>query len=77
MLNFLLYFSINHSLFALVDIGIPISKVKYFAMHKMQMHADAISMLIYGFAWVCICTEDNPVAIARGISFHKNAQTIQ
>ena len=31
-------------------ITIPMFKVKYLGMHKVQMHADTISKLLFGFA---------------------------
>ena len=57
-------FSIN-ALF----IDIPMVNARDLDMHKLQMHADAIS--------ICVCTGDNPLAIARGVSSHTDAQTIQ
>ena len=47
--------------------------VKFFAMHKVQMHAGAIMKLAYGFASV----PDNPLAKVRGLSSRTDAQNIQ
>ena len=44
--------------------------VSYFLMHKMQMHNIAISCLVYGS---CVCTGDNPLAEARGLSSRTDA----
>ena len=46
----------------------------YLAMHKVQMHAGAISKLLYGFASV---REDNPRAKSRALSSHTDAKNIQ
>ena len=40
-------------------------------MHKVQMHAGAISKLLYGFASV---REDNPRAKSRALSSHTDAK---
>ena len=46
---------------------------KYLVMYKVQMHTGAISKLEYGS---CVCTGDNPLADARGLSSRTDAQTI-
>ena len=48
--------------------------VKYLIMHKVHMHAAAIRQLLYG---LCVCTGDNPLAKAHGLSSCTYAQTIQ
>ena len=48
--------------------------VKYLAIHKVQMHAGALSKLLYGFVF---CTGDNLHAKARGLSTCTEAQTMQ
>ena len=48
--------------------------IKYLTMDKIHMHAGAIRKLLYG---LCVCTEDNPLAKAPGLSSHTYAQTIQ
>ena len=48
--------------------------IKYLAMDKVQMHAGAISKLLYGFASVWAI---NPLTKARGITSRTDAQTIQ
>ena len=55
-------------------VDIPMLNVKYFAMHKVQIHAGAIRQLLYGF---CVCTGDNPLAKARGLSSRTDTQIIQ
>ena len=50
---------------------IPMFYIKYLTMHKVQMHAVAIRQLLYG-----LCTGDNPLAKARGLSSRTYAQTI-
>ena len=47
----------------------PLSDIKYLTMHKVHMLAGAI--------WLCVCTEDNPLAKARELSSRTYAQTIQ
>ena len=46
---------------------------KYLVMYKVQMHTGAISKLEYGPS---VCTGDNPLADARGLSSRTDAQTI-
>ena len=46
---------------------------KYLVMYKVQMHTGAISKLEYGS---CVCTGDNQLADARGLSSRTDAQTI-
>ena len=46
---------------------------KYFVMHKVQVHNKTISYLVYGS---CVCTDDNPLAKARGLSSHTDGRTI-
>ena len=43
-------------------------------MHNEQMHAGAKRKLVYG---MCVCTGDNPLAKARGLSSRTDKQTIQ
>ena len=44
--------------------------IKYFTMHKVHMHAGGIRL--------CVCTVDNPLAKARGLSYISTyAQTMQ
>ena len=52
----------------------PMLYIKYLAIHKVQMHAGARRKLLYG---LCICTSDNPLAKARGLSSRTDAQTMQ
>ena len=40
----------------------------------MQMHAGAIMKLLYG---LCVCTRDNPLAIARRLTPCADVETIQ
>ena len=47
--------------------------IKYLITYKVQIHTGAISYLEYGS---CVCTGDNPLAEARGLSSHTDAQTI-
>ena len=47
--------------------------IKYLVMYKVQMHTGVISKLEYGS---CVCTGDNPLADARGLSSRTDAQTI-
>ena len=42
-------------------------------MHEVKMHAGAIRKCLYG---LCVYTEDNPRAKARGLSSHIAAQAI-
>ena len=43
--------------------------IKYLTICKVQMHAGAIRKLFCG---LCICTGDNRLAKARGISYRTN-----
>ena len=47
--------------------------IKYLVMYKVQMHTGAKSKLDYGS---CVCTGDNPLADARGLSSRTDAQTL-
>ena len=47
--------------------------IKHLLMHNVQMHKCAISCLVYG---LCVCTSDNPLTEARGISSRTDARTI-
>ena len=47
--------------------------IKYLVMYKVQIRTGAISYLEYGS---CVCTGDNPLADARGLSSRTDAQTI-
>ena len=48
-------------------IDIAMFNVKYLSIHKMQMHGGAIRNVLYG---MYICTEDNPLAKARGFKLY-------
>ena len=50
------------------------NNVKYLAMHKVQVYAGAKSTVLYG---LFVCMGDNPLAKARGLSSHTDAQAIQ
>ena len=47
--------------------------IKYLTMHKVHMLAGAIRQLLYD----CVCTGDNPLAKAHGLSSRTYAQIIQ
>ena len=57
-----------YSVFIAPFIDIPMFNIKCLAMHKVQVHAGAIS--------ICLCTGDNPLAKACGLSSCTHAQTI-
>ena len=61
------------------DIIAPLSDIEMFyikrlSMYKVHMHAAALRKLLYG---LYVCTGDNPLAKARGLSSRTYAQTIQ
>ena len=45
-------------------------------MYKVYVHAGAIRKVLNG-CWLCVCTGDNPLAKARGLSSRPYAQTIR
>ena len=54
-------------------IDIPFFYIKYLTIHKVQMHVGAIRKLLHS---LYVCTEDNPLAKARGLSPRTDAQTM-
>ena len=65
----------NHLINNIAPLGyIRMFFIGYLTIHKVHMHAGAISQLLYG---LCAYTGDNPRAKARGLSSRTYAQTVQ
>ena len=64
---------ISHIIAPLSDI--PMFYIKYLTMQKVHMHACWCEKAV--IVWLCVCTGDNPLAKARGLSSCTYAQTIQ
>ena len=58
----------------MITSDIQVDNIKRFAMHQVQMHANIISPLLYGFASVRATIHSIKLVI---LSSHTDAQTIQ
>ena len=54
----------------------PMFYINYLTIYKVQMHANTCTIIKLLFG-LCVCMGDNPLAKARGLSSHTDAQTIQ